>query len=388
MIRCYFSSFRLYLYSVFIFCFFPKFFAKDDLFCFIYVIGLILSFLLVGTLYFSLKKLSSLFIVLVLFRLSFFYQTYCSNGDIFMWGYISIVLLTLCFVFEVFFPTNPVEFISVLVNVLLFLSLINLASILFDFYVPSDGGNIYFMGIRTRVTDFLLPLCIFSFIENILRKRIFSLKLLLCLLVSVITITYLYVSTAIVGFIVFFVSFVLYHNRFFYKISNILFLTIIGLTINYLVINTDFLKFWGWFIEDILGKHISLSDRTYIWKEAISIISDSFFVGQGLQDNGNFVNMGNFLLQSHNNFLQLFADGGVVTFFLFLCFFFICKRKSDNVVFHKIYIVLLSSLFSFFIMMITEIFVYTPFYFLLIFFWDNFNKCLSTNRIFPILSDR
>lgn len=74
-----------------------------------------------------------------------------------------------------------------------------------------------------------------------------------------------------------------------------------------------------WFIEDVLGKDITFTYRTYMWDSALRIIVESPFWGYGFPDKDWYLtHMSSFAIGPHNILLATLIYGGVIAFFLYL----------------------------------------------------------------------
>ena len=75
-----------------------------------------------------------------------------------------------------------------------------------------------------------------------------------------------------------------------------------------------------WLIEDVLGKDITFTYRTYMWDSALRIISQSPILGYGFPDNDWYIaNMSSFAIGPHNIILAVLVYGGAIALLLYLC---------------------------------------------------------------------
>ena len=78
-----------------------------------------------------------------------------------------------------------------------------------------------------------------------------------------------------------------------------------------------------WFIEDVLGKDITFTYRTYMWDSALQVISQSPIIGHGFPSKEWYlVNMSSLAIGPHNIILAILIYGGVVGFILYMFFLF------------------------------------------------------------------
>lgn len=87
-------------------------------------------------------------------------------------------------------------------------------------------------------------------------------------------------------------------------------------------------EFAVWFVEDVLGKDITFTNRTHMWDSALRLIGDSPLLGYGYPDKDWYLaHMTSFAVGPHNILLATLIYGGVITFaiYLFLLVFSIVK---------------------------------------------------------------
>lgn len=92
------------------------------------------------------------------------------------------------------------------------------------------------------------------------------------------------------------------------------------LCVVFLIVFIQKYDIFSFFITDVLGKSMSLSNRTYIWTEAIKLIKDNFLTGLGLigTDNYIFLPMSADYRSAHDMYLQLMLRGGFPYLFMTL----------------------------------------------------------------------
>lgn len=370
-----------FLYLTFFLCFEPKLAVKFSFFNKFYIIGIIIIFLIISAKYFLRGKISKLFLMLIIFRLSFFIQTISnSNGDIMMWGYTSIVLITLCMTFECYLKKLKIIFLNILINTLLIMLTINL--IISYIYPNGVVDGIFFIGIRTRISDVIFPMLAFSLISDNLSKKKLSFRTFLCIIVGFLSIVRFYVVTAIVGIFLFSFGYLcLFRCKKIHKYLNLRMIVYIGVIISILFTFFNIHIYFKKIVVTYLNKEATLSSRTLIWKEAIKYIKISPIFGSGLVENGNFIYWGyrggvKGLWQAHNNWLQLLYDGGIVSMMIFLKLLNINTKKLVCCENKYVVSILTLVIAVILIMMIAEIFIYTPYFYLLIFMMANLNDLL------------
>ena len=84
-----------------------------------------------------------------------------------------------------------------------------------------------------------------------------------------------------------------------------------------------------WFVEDVLGKDMTFTDRARVWLEAVGLISESPWVGYGIQPTEWFDYHFN-VLTAHNFILTMLLKGGVVLISIFVVILIVCVRNANK----------------------------------------------------------
>lgn len=315
---------------------------------------------------------------LLLWRLLIFIPTLNHSGEIVKWGYQSIVFVGLYLLIknyvcnkEAFKIVYKMIFIYVLLNILLMVIYPN-------GIFPQYG--IYFLGIRTRFTEFSIALMYISLIyynEYSLKNKKSKRILILSYILAVINILSKWVATGIVVMGLSILFYLILRNK--KKLSFIYcfgFIFLIVLTIN--LINGNLLNLFSGFFE-LLNKDITLTGRTIIWENAIYMAKKYFLFGFGYVNDGNIISYHNGLWQAHNTILQSMCECGIFgTLTLFMMIF---KQGFPNKVDDKkINSLNVAIIFSFLIMMMTEITYYYPIFIFIIFLIGNNKKKLGESK--------
>ena len=237
-----------------------------------------------------------------------------------------------------------VFFVYLLINLILYIK--------YPFGIFPEFWGLHFLGIRTRFTDYLFVLIAIS----ILRFKNDKKFNLLCIILSVVTMFSAWISTAISG-IVIAIILMFYLNKVKLK-RNPNVLVMIALIIVILVTFFRIQNIFSSLIENLLHKSVRLTGRTEIWDLSYKYLKEKLLLGHGYRNDGNFVYWCGDYWQAHNQFLQSIYDGGIIYLGLFISLLF-SAVKNCNLKF-KEGIVMISFLFGFIIMMISEIYAYYP----------------------------
>lgn len=84
-----------------------------------------------------------------------------------------------------------------------------------------------------------------------------------------------------------------------------------------------------WFVEDILGKDMTFTDRASVWLLAADLVLDSFLFGYGIQSPEWFdYHFG--VLSAHNFILTMLLKGGIILSIIFIVIVVICVKNANK----------------------------------------------------------
>lgn len=362
----------IWLFFLFLFMFEPKLFVKYRITNAIYIAGAVLCFLIM--LHHQVmrsKKASKMLLICMAYRLSFGIQTFLSNGDILMWGYMSIIVATLCMAIDYYSTKSPRLLLSSIVYVLMIILTINL--VISFIYPLGVIDEIYFIGIRTRFTDVIFVLAALTLMLDRVDQKIITTRTIYCLALCIIHIVRFWIATAVLGLFVFVISYILLlKKKYHFKVLNINFVLLTSLIASILLVMTDVIGAFSWLIEGILGKSLTLSGRTLLWEASRRYILQSPIFGHGMAIDGNFIPSfyrgANVLRQAHNQWVQIMYESGIVGTALFAWSISLSKKPtSENLFSSREGLPICASLIAFLIMMLAEIYSYNPYIYVLIF---------------------
>ena len=286
------------------------------------------------------KHIPKLFIFWIAIRLYLFVICLMNNNfsGILNFGYLSLQVENLILLFKFFYKNNKlqvlIEGIATISFVLLLINYISLLlfenGIIPTSYWDNHDNDVYFLGIKTKITYYVFPAIAASIsIKNpFKRKKWFFLNII----ISTLNILDKNISTGILfllGLIV--IYFFKNKNRLNPKI-----LLLIGFGIQFCIVYFKVYNLFSFIIVDILHKSINLSSRIYIWNNAIEYIKNSNIFNQlfgyGVFKGYAFVPYDSSIWQPHSQILELLASGGIVGLLLmigFLCFT-VSKMQKGN----------------------------------------------------------
>ena len=276
---------------------------------------------------------------------------------------------------------NVFDCILILFSILLIINII--------LYIKYPNGllnynGLNFLGIRTRFTDYAFPTIIISFYSLLMTKEK---RYILPILISFINIIMGEISTAYTGIFVFILYYFIYSKKKTIKKAIGTKLFVYSFIITFLIVFARILDNINPLLQLLFEKTATLSGRTEIWDASIPVIKEHIIFGKGIINDGNFVPMhfwnGIMFRQSHNQTLQLLYDGGIISTAIFYFILFLSFKNTNKFFCDKKKMVFPIALFSLVIMMITEIYLYYPAPYLLIFicyFIDKFDYKFKKRR--------
>lgn len=315
-------------------------------------------------------KLDYTFIFLLLWRFCIFIPTFLRDGEIIKWGYQSIVFFGLYLLIknyinnkEAFKIIYKMIFLYVFLNIIL---MIMYPKGLFPMY------GIYFLGIRTRFTEYSIALIYISFMyyNNFSNKDKKNKNvLIISIILALINVFMKWIATGIITIILIFLIYVCIR-----KIKKINFIYIIDFILLIIVsinlINGNLLNLFSGIFE-ILHKDITLTGRTIIWDNAILMAEKYFWSGYGYINDGNIITYSNGLWQAHNTILQSICESGIIGTIIFFLMLFKLGYPSCQKCNKKNSVLNISVIFGFLIMMMAEILYYYPIFMFVIFLIGN-----------------
>lgn len=144
--------------------------------------------------------------------------------------------------------------------------------------------------------------------------------------------------------------------------------SLIGCSVfSFLVVGLQIQKYFEWLIVDVLQKDLTLSGRKYIWASAIANIVKKPVFGYGTTSGGRLeinrysVGFSKATQFSHNVFLEILIQGGIVAMVFFVLIYIgasiSLKKHKENT---DLKVILSISVFSLLLMQFSEFAIYMP----------------------------
>ena len=202
-------------------------------------------------------------------------------------------------------------------------------------YMGPDSLYVWFWGFKNNICNLIIPYFAFAITLNYLLQDKKIISLLFPTVLSIVTAIFSHSTTLLIAVLIISFMLVLRNIKVIRKYINPKNMAIIGIGITVLVVFFNIQNLFSWLIEGVLGKDLSLSNRTLLWTYSLQDISQSPFFGYGVQTSTTFglVRYAPAYNHCHNAILTLLYQGGLVSLIAYGVFFFYSifksKTKSD-----------------------------------------------------------
>lgn len=361
----------------------------------IYILGAVVALAYaIYSYYVTGKKISKLLWIIILYRILLLIPTIIyDGGDLLKWGYLSVIIVALYMILSLHMEKEYKETISILSNIFLILTTINLLSyIIFPegLYFDTDRySQLYFLGIRTRFTDYAFVGIVLLILEYFFDKKKLP-KLIIFGMIDLLNIILPSITTGIIAIICFVLLIILCKIKNINKLVTYNRIIVLAIILNLGIVVFNFQDNFSWILEKYFNKSASLTGRTEIWELSWSHINESPIFGHGIRNDGSFVYWNGTMWQGHNQAIQTLYDGGIIGLIIFIYIIYLSGKNLKKLKNKKIKIVLIVAIFSYMIMMITEISMYYLPVFLILFITENveyLNESEEKNEFRNIRSD-
>ena len=283
--------------------------------------------------YFLLRrgKIDKFILFIILFYCSLLFSTFYFSQSYVNLIYEFASILSWIVLFKINMLDNKDKFLTTLENTFFILLLINFITIILfpgGFYLNSSGysGN-YFLGYDNNLITYIFPALALSFTNSLNKNGKIGLKSIFLLIISFCSIIFTWSATGVVSMVIMIVLFFAYTiNKKDFPIKKYI---VVALCLFIGIVFLRFQNIFSFIIEGWLKKDLTFTGRTYIWDIFIGEIKKSILIGHGIVDSKYLIRTLN-AGHAHNYFLQILYQGGLVTFSMFLGFFFSAINKVKN----------------------------------------------------------
>lgn len=322
----------------------------------------------------------------IMITLYYAYQiviTIIRQGDVSSLLSVSLGFVCICLFSEMFFEKNGIDFINILSLVLEIYVYINFLTLIVypnGIYktVSTDNPNNWFLGYKNQLINFILPVLCFSIINlyyNKKQSKVHKTFRMLFLYSVAITTSFVLWSAGTMVVVFLMVMFLAFHKFFNPKWFNFRNCFVVNCAMTFSIVVLRVQNAFSFIIVDVLGKDITFTGRTFIWDKALRYVYENPIFGNGVEFYSfRYIKMrmdstwltGYAALHSHCRFLEVVYRGGVILLAIYV-FILVMTVKSlmafKNTMFSK---TLAISIFAYMTGMMTEMYEYSPLFFVMI----------------------
>lgn len=320
--------------------------------------------------YIKSKKLSSNILLIIFMETIIFISSLLNSLSIIDIMKNIIQTVVLCIIIEDFANRNLKLLFRSLKFIFSILLIINfIFIILYPFGIRVGLYNVWFFGAKNSQIMYILPtlFCcfIYNFVLNKINKRYFF-EFLILLIISIYTLYVVNSATSIIVLLLFILLMIFSNNKLYSKVS-MKFITIIYLILFFGIVVFQVQDCFSDLLYSLFNKDATFTGRTMIWKQTIKLIKMHPFLGYGLEPSQiRVLKISDVAaVNSHNMILEIIYNGGILLMLVFGYFWLkLCKyvddySKNNNQI-------LKSVLIAYLIELLTEVFPFEVFLWILI----------------------
>lgn len=305
-----------------------------------------------------------------LWQFAFAISTLINGKDIRILMVQATTIITFCMLVEVcihenaqifFYSLFYLLFVFIIINFILLIQYPNGIAVAEYYYYPVN-----FLGIDNLLSPILIIAIVCSFLfmwygGNKVLAYILS-------IVSLVTAIITWSATGIVSMIALILLLIFTCELLWRKVLNP-FWTYIGIMIiNIMIIFMNIQTLFANFITGFLGKNLSLSGRTEMWKQAVNMISQRWLLGYGNSTGHGFVFWRGKFYYTHNGILEILMQGGIIALTLFVVMIVVQAMKLYKYRTNRVEAVLLAGSIANMVGLLAEAYItQVPIYALMVF---------------------
>ena len=330
-------------------------------------------FFISAFLYIFMTKKNMHTLILIVFQLLYVLSTMINGMPLNIVIMSSVSLITVSFLVEYMIQNDARLLLRGLVYLSVLLVLINFALLIVfpeGVLIGERGERINFWHIDNELPPFIIPAMALAMIYSLYTKNKITKCTIVFLIICVITLLIAWSGTGIAALIVICLHYLIVHQKKIQKIItmrsyvSLFIVTFLGIVI------FEIQHYFSFFIESILRKDITFTNRVFIWNKALDVIKDSsplnLIMGYGERSLLRELTGISYYGHAHSEIFEIILKTGFVGLVLFLILVFLSAKKLTKHQNNKMASLLMGFLFSFYIMSIVETCFSISFYIMLI----------------------
>lgn len=315
------------------------------------------------------KRISKFTLTIAISQFFLVLITYYYNGNVTSSFDNLLSIFTICILIESGLEKNPKIFLKSFISLLFLLVSINFITVLLYpngmYYsdLSIDTARNWFLGNKNNLILYILPLVFLIQLYRKITNQKISVFYMIVLLESIISISYCWSATGVVGLGLFMIG-----TLFQKKLSSNHFLNFKNYFLSYIILFISFIvlrlqNIFSYFIVDILKRDITFTGRVYIWDFIIESVQKKMLCGYGIE-----YALTRFLkstkvhaYHAHNQLLEFLYQGGVIYLGFIIATLVIVYKKMKQNKEHPCYFLIGWTIFCYLMMMLTEYYSFSSF---------------------------
>lgn len=354
----------------------PFSFVQNQIFSSVYDIYVLLSILVIALLYFANNKPSIFISLIIFYNLTFLVSTFVNHEYISKAIFSAGRNIAICMLVESAIRRNAVMFLKKLTSFFSALTIINFALLILfpaGLFIGSRwGARINFLDTDNGLAQVMIPtmtlvLIRYFFLNDQNKKRDFTL-----FAICILTLLFVWSGSGIGALTIFGGYLILSKITKISKHLSAKFIVLLFIFLFVFIIILRKQEVFAFFIEDVLHKDLSFTNRTRVWDVAMKLILEStqnlrvFFLGSGIRVVNLIMSETKGLYaHSHNEIFEIILQSGLVGFLFFGAIIYVTFKKLSRYDSYQISRILTAALASFLIVSLVDTCFTIPFYIML-----------------------
>lgn len=316
------------------------------------------------------------------------YFTWQGSGATYEYMRANFATFAMCLLFYIWLNNNP----KVLIESFSYLSIyiyINLLTVLLfrrGLYSDVIYHNFnWFLGYKNVHIRSILPISAMNIIYSYYKYNKLNLRTKVLIVCSALTFVFNGSSTSLVGYAVFLLLIALFNknNKRIPKILSLGTGVVAVLVFFVLIVVMRLQNMFSFIIVDVLGKDLTLHNRTIIWDRTFELIEKKPYTGYGYMSGTSYGELMNndYFAHPHNYLLYIIFTGGLLLFAVIMLGYYWANKslkKTSMSIYSK---VILFTLLSFFLMGLTESLTGTVFIYPMLILAMNVDKIIEQDAM-------
>ena len=363
---------NIFLGIIFLVFFEPKYLSEIATFDLLWKMARIIVFPTIILIYIFRGKYSKLIMWEAVLVLVYLFSSFINNGNLQRVANIYVKCIVFSMYLEIVFSLCKMRLFSILNFV--YGSLIYINFILLCLFpnglIVKTIDSIHFLGIDNTLVTYIMPAIVISIIDSYYKVNKVRVSSIVLIIISCLTIIRVWSATSLVAISIILIVFLLLRII---KKNNVICLKTYLVIYSFAFLQIMFINsinFIRVIIEEWLKKDMTFTGRDVIWQSSIELFKSNMVFGVGIRKSGFLVELmgfGQYANHSHNAILEILLSGGIVGLIIFIFMTFSGLKKIDRLEESIIKSILTAYTFGFFILTLTEVFISTYNFYLLLF---------------------